>query len=115
MTTTPHRESWDGEFRCEVEPDRETVRVLPRGELDLDTIKHVEERLLELVHAGFAEVVLDLRHLTFMDSTGLHLILKTARVSRRNGTRFVLIRGTRPVQRLFELVGVDELLTFRDD
>lgn len=104
---------WAEPFRCDVQPDRETVRVLPVGEIDLDTVGEVAERLRELQEAGFAEVVLDLRGVTFMDSAGLHLVLATDAIARRDGTTFVVIAGPPVVQRLFEVVGVHESLQFR--
>ena len=100
-------------FRCDVEPDRESVRVVPFGELDLDTVHEVEERLLDLQQNGFREVVLDLRNLTFLDSSGVHVIVAADRLARRDGTHFALIAGPSAVQRVFEIAGIEELLNFR--
>jgi anti-sigma B factor antagonist len=96
-----------------VEPDRDSVRVVPFGELDVDTVGEHEECLLELQQNDFSEVVLDLRNLTFMDSSGIHLIVAADRLARRDGTRFALIAGPSPVQRVFEIAGIEELLSFR--
>jgi len=101
------------QFRCDVEPDRETVRVVPFGELDLDTVRDVEERLLELQQNGFREVVLDLRNLSFIDSAGVHMIVAADRLARRDGTRFALIAGPSAVQRVFEIAGIEDVLHFR--
>ena len=62
-------------FSCEVDPHRESVFVRPVGELDLATAPIVDAQLCELVEAGFTSVVLDLRKLRFLDSTGLRLLL----------------------------------------
>jgi anti-anti-sigma factor len=113
MTLTPSRPDSERDFRCEVEPDRASVRVIPFGELDTDTVAQVEDRLSELQQAGFREVVLDLRNLTFMDSSGVHVILAADRVARRDGTSFVVIAGSRPIQRLFDIAGIQASLTFR--
>jgi anti-anti-sigma factor len=56
-----------------VQPERDVVRVCPRGEIDIDTVGAVRSQLDELVGAGFTRVVLDLRDTTFLDSTGLRL------------------------------------------
>ena len=110
-TTTSGSES--ERFRCDVEPERESVRVVPFGELDLDTVGEVEQRLLELQQNGFREVVLDLRNLTFIDSSGVHLVVAADRLARRDGTSFVLIAGPSRVQRVFEIAGIEEALSFR--
>jgi anti-anti-sigma factor len=114
MVVAPSQVGSEHEFRCDVQPDRDIVHVIPFGELDIDTVAQVADRVSEMQQAGFAEVVLDLRNLTFMDSSGLHLVLAADRMARSNGTRFVLIAGPGPIQRLFEIVGLQESLTFRD-
>jgi anti-sigma B factor antagonist len=101
-------------FRCDAEPDRDTVRVIPRGEIDVATVDVVEQRMRDLRVAGFDRIVLDLREVTFMDSTGLRLILSWDDEARRDGLGFGLVRGRDAVQRLFDLSGVAERLTFVD-
>ena len=57
-------------------------------------------------------MILDLSELTFMDASGLHAILTArARLAEADG-RFVLLKGCRQVQRMFELTGVDSALEF---
>jgi anti-anti-sigma factor len=90
------------------------VRVIPRGEIDVATVDIVEQRMRELRVAGFDRIVLDLRDVTFMDSTGLRLILAWDDEARRDGLGFGLVRGRDAVQRLFDLSGVGERLTFVD-
>lgn len=99
-------------FTIEVHPERDLVRVVPGGELDLNVADDLEQRLRQLHNDGFRRFVLDLRRLTFMDSTGLHLILRWDAHARRNGISFDLIQGPRPVQRVFEVTGADQRLSF---
>jgi anti-anti-sigma factor len=101
-------------FRCDAEPDRDTVRVVPRGEIDVATVGVVEQRMRELRDSGFRSLVLDLREVTFMDSTGLRLILAWDDESRRDGVSFGLVRGPQAVQRLFEISGLGDRLAFVD-
>jgi len=93
----------------EVRPDRERVIVAPFGEIDLGTVGMVRERLEELEAAGFEKLVLDLRGVTFIDSTGLRLVLDEAR---NTGIQFGVIPGPDAVQRVFELTGTAEALPF---
>jgi anti-sigma B factor antagonist len=101
-------------FRCEVEPRRATVHVRPVGELDLATVPAVETQLVELRAAGFTSLVLDLRGVRFLDSTGLHLILDWHTSAEADGISFGLLAGPPAVQRLFELSGLTERLRFLD-
>ena len=102
----------DTEFRVDVEPDRSRVRVIPVGELDLATVDQVADQVHELREAGFVHVVLDLRGLEFMDSTGLRLVLGLDREAREAGHELTLIPGPPAVQHVFELAGVCERLAF---
>jgi len=97
-------------FRCEVDPDRESVIVRPVGELDLATAPIVDAQLSELVTAGFESVVLDLRKLCFMDSTGLKLLMSWEARSRAEGVALRVLPGPPAVQRVFDVAGVTHLV-----
>src|SRR3954451_15405963 len=99
-------------FTVEIEPERDIVRVCPCGELDLATIPRLREPIDELVAAGFDRGVLDLRELTFLDSSGLRLVLELAGASRADGWELALIEGAAEVQRVFEVTGLRPLLPF---
>lgn len=76
------------------------------GELDLATAP-VLELELELAWAGDpGALVLDLHELTFIDSTGLRLIVDTHRRAVAEEKRFSVRRLPRQAQRLFDLVGL---------
>ena len=52
--------------------------------------------------------MLDLRDLTFMDSTGLRLVIRWDTAAREQGFRFAIVPGTDIVQRVFRLTGMDD-------
>lgn len=101
-------------FRIEVEPSRDIVRVVPVGELDLATTEKLREEIDRLHEAGFNRLVLDLRQLRFMDSTGLRLVLEVDAGSRDAGWDFSLVRGPEAVHRLFEVTNLTQRLDFTD-
>jgi anti-sigma B factor antagonist len=80
-------------FVVEVEPEREVVRVRPVGELDLSTGPELRDHVAELVAVGFEHLVIDLRGLSFIDATGVSLLLSLAAQARRERWRLSLIRG----------------------
>jgi anti-anti-sigma factor len=100
-------------FTCEVTPNRDHVVLAPRGELDMATVGAVEQELRRLVDSGFRTLVLDLGGLSFMDSTGLHLVARWTAESSRDGFAFELEPGPPAVQRVFELAGMTEELPLR--
>jgi anti-anti-sigma factor len=101
-------------FDCDVEPDREAVRVVPSGQLDMATVPILEARLRELQDSGFRRLIVDLRRLDFIDSTGLRLLLARDAEARQDGFSFALIAGPPKVQRIFELTKTLDALTFVD-
>jgi anti-sigma B factor antagonist len=98
-------------FRCEVEPDGATVRVRPVGELDLATVPRVDAELAELWSVGFTTLVVDLRSVTFLDSTGLRMLLAWQATTSADGIVFGVIPGPRVVERMLEVGGVADHLT----
>jgi anti-anti-sigma factor len=99
-------------FSVEVHPERDSVRVVPVGELDIATVGEIDARLRELNRAGFRHLVLDLRQLTFMDSSGLRMILEWDGRARRDGISFAVSPAPAAVQRMFEVAGVLDQLPF---
>jgi anti-sigma B factor antagonist len=109
---SPARPDFDP-FRVEVRPERDAVRVVPVGELDVDTAGELEAQLDELLDAGFDTVVLDLRELDFIGSTGIRAILLGSERARDAGCDFSIISGSPAVQRVFDVCGLLEQLRFR--
>ena len=96
---------------------RRTALVALRGELDIVTVSKVAEVLdgLEPQADGVRHIVLDLRGLTFMDVLGLNELIKQNEYARSNRHNLAVVRGTRAIQRVLELTGVDEQLVLVDD
>jgi anti-sigma B factor antagonist len=84
------------------------------GELDLASVARAEADLTRAEREG-AGLVLDLRALEFIDSTGLRLVVRAAGRLHERGGRLVVARGPRAVHRVFELAGLDGRLEMTDD
>ena len=90
------------------EQDRVVLRLT--GELDLASSK-IFERALEGAEITVAPlVVLDLDGLTFVDSSGLRIILLAHEGSRERGQEFAITPGSPQVQRLLSITSVSEHL-----
>jgi anti-sigma B factor antagonist len=100
-------------FRCVVSQGRSSALVALHGELDLAILDAIESVLRGLA-AARRSVVLDQRGLSFLNSSGLRLIVEVAASTRRDGHDFTIVRGSAPVQRLFEITGLDGHLVFVD-
>ena len=85
------------------------------GELDISAVAQVEEELQKVEAKGPQAVVLDLRNLTFMDSSGLRLVLEADMRARREARRFAIVPGPEAVHRVFLIALLDKRLEFVDD
>jgi anti-anti-sigma factor len=104
-----------GDFEVEVRPHGpDGVVLAPQGELDISTAPRVREALRALDPRP-ATLVIDLRGLTFLDTSGLQLVLEERQSAAESGRRLILVRGSAELHRLFELAGLDEHLPFVDD
>ena len=74
------------------------------GDLDLSTAPHLRQTLQEAQEQARL-VVLDLRELSFMDSSGVHAMVDASRRARKAGRRLILLRGPPNIDRTFELTG----------
>src|SRR6478736_7155892 len=90
--------------------------VVIRGELDLATAPDLEAALQERLDAG-QDVVVDLRELDFMDSTGLRVLVAAHARARTDGTRFAITRPKEggAVARILTIAGIDTELEFVDE
>lgn len=101
-------------FRIDVEPSRDSVRVAPDGELDIATVEKLRAEVERLRESGFTNLVLDLRGVRFLDSTGLRLVLELDAAASGASQELQIIRGSPVVQRIFEVTQVSERLNFVD-
>ena len=95
-------------FTVDVEDDGTLVVLRLRGELDLMSVPTVEETVDR--HAGRQALVVDLRELEFMDSSGLRLIIELR--DRQAGTDVAFVAPGDRVGRVLDMTGVRSKLTW---
>jgi anti-sigma B factor antagonist len=103
----------DNGFEMAERHEPEHVVLVLSGELDFGTAGAVQQRLAELRELQRA-VVLDLDRLTFMDSTGIRLVLTAAEDASRCGWRFHVTRGSARVRHVLEAAQVIERLPYAE-
>jgi anti-anti-sigma factor len=84
------------------------------GEADLLGAPKIEATLKDASADGSGLIVIDLRNLTFIDSSGLQALLTGHELCRARGHELRIVPGPENVQRLFELTGMNEALPFTD-
>ena len=84
------------------------------GELDLVSSPVLERALAPMLDSDAELIIVDLRGLDFMDSTGLHVLVQAHQQLHDAGRRLALVRARDHVQRLFDLTGLSETMTIVD-
>lgn len=102
------------QFRVAVQRDGAAAVVVVSGELDLASGPELESELDRLTAPETRLVVIDLRQLDFMDSTGLSIIVRAHQRMAEAGCEVGLVKGSQQVQRLLDLTGVAERLRLVD-
>lgn len=111
-TPAPARSSAPTGFYVEVKREHETAELIPAGEVDLATVGLLQRELETLIEAGFARIAIDLRRVEFLDSTGLHTLLRAHARAEQDGWQLAIIPGPPAVQRVFEITGLIDRLPF---
>jgi anti-anti-sigma factor len=97
------------------ESQAEGMRVMFTGELDIAAAQEAEEAVRQAESEGDGALTLDLRGLTFMDSTGLRLLVAADRRAQEAGRTLRIVRGPDPIQRVLELTGLGDKLPLVDE
>jgi anti-sigma B factor antagonist len=92
----------------EFDPPRITLAL--RGELDLAGAPMLERAIAALPWPRLAELVFDLAGLTFIDSTGLGVLIQASQRAAAAGLRFSVVRVPAQPRKLFTIAGVIDSL-----
>jgi anti-anti-sigma factor len=98
-----------------VESEGDVVRLALTGELDISSASRVEREIALLEDQTPRVLVLDLRGLEFMDSTGLRIVVSANARAEQAGRRLVVVRGPEAVHRIFRITRLEERLDMVDD
>lgn len=80
-----------------------------QGEIDVVSRQQFEKAMFDVIDTG-VPVVVDMRQVTFCDSTGLNAIVAANRRARERGTVIALIALPERVQRVFRITGIDKFV-----
>lgn len=97
------------DFQLDVEHDNGYTVLTPRGDLDLDTVRTLRTGIHQLLQDGHINLVLDLEDISFIDSSGLGVLIGARRKTFARRGSFALVCNNARVQRLLELTGLDKV------
>jgi anti-anti-sigma factor len=87
-----------------------TTRVVLAGELDGASAPSLSGQLRQLIPELVGDLVIDIGLLTFIDSTGLSLLVSLHKGVRASGHALTVAETTPMARRLFQITGLDQVL-----
>jgi anti-sigma B factor antagonist len=104
-----------GHFHIDAERVGSDALVKVEGELDIATLPELERAVTRMRSQGLERLVIDLRELAFLDSMSIELLLRLNGELTAAGASLVVVRGPRAVNRIFDLMELDRVLTLVDE
>lgn len=84
------------------------------GEVDASSSIHLDEAMQQAVDADVKAVLVDCKGLTYISSAGLGVFMSYIQELETKDIRFVLFNMSSQVYRVFEILGLHQLLTIVD-
>ncbi|MEA3075230.1 MAG: anti-sigma factor antagonist [Actinomycetota bacterium] len=84
------------------------------GEIDASTAPTLGEALEAAIDQDMRTVVVDAAGITFIDSSGLSVLVAAHKRLKAGGGELVVASASAPVRRLLGISGLDRVLTVRD-
>jgi anti-sigma B factor antagonist len=98
--------------------DDQVAAVAVSGYVDFDAAPALKHSLVDCIEAGRSQLVVDLAEAGFIDSTAIGVLVGALKRLQESGGSLVVVCANENVQSIFELVGLDEVITLhrsRDD
>ncbi len=102
----------DEHFSLHFSRYKETVSIVVAGDLDSSTAGQLRSLLLDVIEEkGGSSVAIDLTGVRFIDSAGMAALVEASKLIRAEGGRLVLARPRAGPGKLFDLTGLDDVVT----
>jgi anti-anti-sigma factor len=88
-------------------PDRERIRIIAVGEIDLSSVALLRDELEALFTMGWRDVTVDLREVSFMDTSGVHALILMRRRAHDLDGRLTVVCDGGPVHWLLDLTLIE--------
>jgi anti-sigma B factor antagonist len=110
LAMTLEMESESGLLKIGVERSRDQLVLSISGELDLASAPLLQEHLLEAAQTDLSEVVVDLEHATYIDSSGLGVLVSAHKRQATKGGDLIIRSSPSRMLKLFEITGLSSYL-----
>ena len=104
-------------MELEIKVDRDTTRcvVTLEGEIDVYTAPRLKEALVEAVEDGCLYVIIDMDKVTFIDSSGLGVLVGAVRRVKERSGAVRLVCSRENILKIFRITGLDKVFPIFSD
>ena len=103
------------DFQVTVETISDGVVVRPVGDIDLSRSPSLRTSIAKVFESTNARVIVDLREVPYMDSSGVATLVEAMQIASRSETRFILCGLGERVRSIFEIARLDTVFTITPD
>jgi anti-anti-sigma factor len=97
------------EYRIERHGD--SITVVPEGDISLETVDVLREVLRTIVDSGpAAHIDVDMRAVSFLDSSGIGVLVAAQRAAAARGLTLMLVEPTPMVRMVLQVANLDGIL-----
>jgi len=105
----------DGQLNVLTERHGDVVLLRPEGDIDMSRSASLRAALREALQSKPRKVIVDLKQVDYMDSSGLATLVEAARNARTQQTPMVLCALTHKVRAVFEIARLHHFFQIADD
>ena len=103
-------------FNIKSSEKNNTGLITLEGEVDMFTSPNFRDEMLPFFEKGVKAVIVDLKGVTFMDSSGIATLVEGLQWSRKKSNRQFILTGIGPnVKNALELTKLDKVFTIKDN
>jgi anti-sigma B factor antagonist len=84
------------------------------GEIDMNSSTHLREQLLEILHKKPRLTIINLEQVTFMDSSGLAVLIEMMQITNRQATQLKIVALNERIRSIFEISRLDSIFSIYD-
>jgi anti-anti-sigma factor len=92
----------------------DTLIVAAAGRVDGSNSQEFQQAIEGVIDDNDRAVVLQLKQLSYISSSGLRVMLMVARMLQKRGTKFALCELTESIREVFEISGFDRIISVHD-
>lgn len=84
--------------------------IIVKGEVDIYSVGKFREAIERLINSKVSEINLDCTDLTYMDSTGMGVLIELRKKTMESGQKLVIMNPRKNIKKLLDITGVTQII-----